>query len=303
MFMLIDVGVMLLIILPTTIAIIWFLWRYRKSRKAAYEPGFSHSTKLEALMWGVPIATVIALGFASYFGTFAVNPYRPSILQQPAKPGHTNPMTIDVISTDWQWVFIYPKQHIATVDRLVVPRGRTIVFRLTSTSVVNDFFIPQLNDMIDVMPGMRTKDAMRATRLGTFIGFSANFSGAGFSWMKFPTNVVTPADFDKWVARTAQSPQHLTYARFEILARPIINLTGRPLYFSAPAPHLFRRVIKAAHDGKVYPIPDQITAHMADAAHHHAAYLDMADHPPVYSPHKTSTGSGETSIDTRNPSR
>lgn len=276
-----DVAVMMCIIAPTGLAIAWFLWRYRRGRNAAYDPRFVRSHLLEFIMWGVPLLVVVLLAFISFRGVYAVDPYGPRILSLPAKPGagpssKEGPLKIDVIATDWQWVFIYPKQHIATVDRLVVPEGRTVTFRLTATDVVNDFFIPSLADMIDVMPGMRTRDAMRATRLGVFEGFSADFSGPGFSWMRFPTRVVPPRRFAAWVARRQAAPEALDYARFERLARPTINLHQRPFYFHPVEAGLFDRVIGAAVAGKTYPVPAHLTEHMATDFRHHAAYLDAA---------------------------
>ncbi len=272
-FTIIDVVVMAFIIVPTACFIVWSLWRYRRSRAAAYSPGFSHSLKLEAVMWGIPIIVVAGLAYASYNGTFAVDPYGPHVLRMPARAGHSHPLKIDVVATDWQWLFIYPKQHVASVDRLVVPAGRNVEFRLTSTSVVNDFFIPQLTDMIDVMPGMRTKDAMRANGQGRYEGFAANFSGAGFSWMRFATDVVGKRGFAKFVRHAAAAPAALTYATFERFARPTINLDQRPRYFSAPAPHLFRRIVEASRNGKTYPVPPRLTEAMARDLRAGASYF------------------------------
>ena len=215
-FTVIDVGVMSLIILPVTVMVAVFVWRYRKSRNADYDPTWSHSLGLELLMWGVPFLTVIFLGYASYRSTLLVNPYDPAAINytDPANP----PLQVDVVTTDWQWIFIYPQEGIATVDDLVVPAGRPIKFWLTSTSVTNDFFIPSIAPMIDVMPGMRTMDGFEVDNPGRYEGYSADFSGAGFSWMQFSTRILAQPDFDKWVAATQASPSQLSYAAFGKLA-------------------------------------------------------------------------------------
>ena len=87
-FTLVDVGVMLLIILPVTVMIAVFVWRYRKSRNAEYDPTWSHSMGLELAMWGIPFLTVIFLGYESYRSTLQVNPYDPGVLNynDPANP-------------------------------------------------------------------------------------------------------------------------------------------------------------------------------------------------------------------------
>jgi cytochrome o ubiquinol oxidase subunit 2 len=245
---------MMLIILPVTLLAIVFLWRYRKSRNAEYDPSWSHSMGLELLMWGVPIIIVAFLGFESYRSTLLVNPFGPTAinLNDPANPA----LQVDVITTDWQWVFVYPQYGIATIDDLPVPAGRPVKLFLTSTSVTNDFFIPGVAPMIDVMPGMRTADAFKVDDPGNFQGYSADFSGEGFSWMQFSARVLAPADFDKWVALTTASTNQLSYAAFTKLAVPTVNVGAKPEYFSHVEPDLFQRVYTAAQNGTVYAVPE-----------------------------------------------
>ena len=254
-----NTAVMLLIIVPTTILTLVFALRYRKSRNAAYDPSFSHSLLLELAMWGVPLVVVVILTFCTYSSVFAVNPADPVALDNPQDPGATAPpLNVDVITTDWQWIFIYPEQHIATIDDLVVPAGRTVRLNLTSATVTNDFYIPQVAPMIDVMPGMRTQDAFRVNNPGHFEGFSADFSGAGFSWMQFATRIVSADDFAAWVRQTQTAPDHLTFARFMQIAQPTINEGAMPLYFSQADPKLFSEVFTAIQQGQTFPVPQDI---------------------------------------------
>lgn len=254
-----NTAVMLLIIVPTTILTMVFALRYRKSRSATYDPTFSHSLTLELAMWGVPLIIVVILTFCTYSSVFLVNPADPLSLDNQADPGAVAaPLNVDVITTDWQWIFVYPAQRIATIDDLVVPAGRTVRFRLTSATVTNDFYIPQVAPMIDVMPGMTTQDAFRVNRPGSYEGFSADFSGAGFSWMQFATRIVSPDDFSAWVKQTQAAPDHLNMARFMQIAQPTINQGAKPLYFSAADPNLFSEVFAAIQGGQVFPVPEDI---------------------------------------------
>jgi cytochrome o ubiquinol oxidase subunit 2 len=264
-FLLVITGVMMVIIMPTTVMICLFALRYRKSNNAAYDPEFSHSLILELAMWGVPLMVVLVLAYCTYRSVFMVNPAAPlalalnpqsSVAVAPDNGGGT--LEVDVITTDWQWIFVYPKQGIATVDDLVVPAGQNVQLQLTSASVVNDIYIPQVLAMIDVMPGMRTVDSFRVDAPGQYEGFSADFSGAGFSWMQFSTRILPRADFDSWVARTQASTDHLTYARFQRLARPTINQGAKPHYFSAVPADLFTQVYNAARAGVDYPVPADV---------------------------------------------
>jgi cytochrome o ubiquinol oxidase subunit 2 len=267
-FTIIDVGIMLLIILPTTLMLCVFLWRYQKTRNAAYDPDWAHSMTIELLIWGGPIAIVAMLAVFTYQSVIEVNPYNPTVLLAPAGAPAQAPLLVDVITTDWQWFFIYPQQHIATIDDLVVPKGRVVRLRLTSTSVTNDFFIPQLAPMIDVMPGMQTQCAFSSYGPGDYTGFSADFSGAGFAWMQFATRVVSGDQFNSWVSsvKAGQAlPNHsdLTYALFQRLAHPTINIGAKPAYFATVEPDVFNRTVMDAMQGVTYPVPADLTEKMA----------------------------------------
>ena len=250
-FTILDVAVMLGIIIPTAVMTTYFLLRYRKTRaSAAYDPHWSHSNLIEIVVWTIPVLTVALLGYESYKGTYAVNPYDPRMIKTVAP--RRAPLAVDVITTDWQWLFIYPQQHIAIANKLVIPRGTPVVFRMTSATVVNDFFIPNLSGMIDVMPGMRTKQVLVADKTGQYKGYSANFSGSGFSWMGFRTHVVSRSGFTRWAQAMEKSPRHLDYAQFNVFAKPTTNTDGKTYAFSQVHARLFDQVIKGVLAGKVY---------------------------------------------------
>ena len=255
----VDTLVMTLIILPVLLAIAFFGWRYRKGADAAYDPDWSHNTVLELLVWGVPFVVVAALGLYSVKTIYAVEPYNPGLLQKQVNTDPQSVLNVDVINTDWQWVFVYPAQHIATIDELEVPQGSVVRMRLTSSSVSNDIYIPQLAPMIAVMPGMRTRDSFDAPVLGEYTGFGADFSGAGFSWMQFATHVVSQADFKAWVQKASASPNQLSYAAFQKVAQPQANIGAKVSYFSNADPQLFDKVIAAAQAGVVYPVSAELT--------------------------------------------
>ncbi len=258
-----DVLVMLFIIVPTGALIIGIMRRYRGGRGGAYDAHWDHSNAIEAVVWGIPIITVGILSYYSVKAIYAVDPNRPAVISRAAAahPGRP-PLDVDVISTDWQWVFLYPQQHIATVDRLVVPVGTPVRFRLTSATVVNDFYIPQLVGMIDVMPGMRVRQALIASRPGTYEGFSANYAGAGFSWMDFETRAVGRGVFRAWVKKVQGGSRRLTYAQFERVARPTIDVSAHVSYYAWVEPGLFRHVVTEVRDGKTYPTPMAMTENM-----------------------------------------
>ncbi|WP_115718690.1 ubiquinol oxidase subunit II [Gallaecimonas mangrovi] len=229
---------MLLVVVPVIIMTIVFAWRYRASNtKATYKPMWSHSNALEAVVWSIPLIIILILGVLTYKSTHELDPYRPL---DSAK----EPMTVQVVSLDWKWVFIYPKQGIASVNELVIPTGTPVKFEITSGTVMNSFFIPQLGGQIYAMSGMSTQLHLQADHPGTYDGFSANYSGAGFSDMKFKAiATANDQDFDAWVAKVKNSANDLTYQGYEKMA---LKQSVLPVeYFSSVEPNIYTQIVKS----------------------------------------------------------
>jgi cytochrome o ubiquinol oxidase subunit 2 len=193
---------MLLIIVPVIFLTLFFAWRYRKSNtKATYTPDWDHSTQLELVIWGAPLLIIIALGLLTWISTHLLDPYRPLQRLDENRPvaAGTQPLTVQVVALDWKWLFIYPEQGIATVNELVTPVDVPIRFKITSSTVMNSFYIPALAGQIYAMPGMDTTLNAVLNKPGEYEGFSANYSGAGFSHMRFKYRGVSTGEFDEWV--------------------------------------------------------------------------------------------------------
>ena len=208
---------MLLVVIPVIVMTLYFAWKYRDTQThEIYAPKWAHSNKIEAVVWAVPIIIVLILGVITWESTHRLDPYKP------LKGKH---LTVEVVSLNWKWLFIYPEQGIATVNELVFPTNVPVEYKITSESTMNSFFIPQLGSQIYSMAGMQTKLHLIANEPGTFKGFSANYSGAGFSGMKFNA-IATPtqADFDKWVSDIkVQSNTKLTKSVYDELAKASEN--------------------------------------------------------------------------------
>src|SRR5579864_8624622 len=218
-----SIAIMLAIVVPTIIAILAFAFWFRRSNsRAIYWPDWEYSGRLELVVWSIPALTIILLGGVAWIGSHQLDPARPV-------PGTGQPVTIQVVSLDWKWLFIYPDQRIATVNSLTVPVGSPLQFELTSSSVMNVFFVPQLGSMIYTMNGMVTHLNLRADQLGDTKGLSAHFSGDGFPDMMFDVHVVSPLDFPNWVETTAKSGNALTADTYKQLAEQSVE-TGRPTY-------------------------------------------------------------------------
>jgi cytochrome o ubiquinol oxidase subunit 2 len=217
-----SVFLMLLIIVPVMFLILLFAFRYRQSANATYTPDWDHSTRLELLIWGAPLLIIIALGTITWISTHKLDPYRPLDRINATTPitAPVKPLVVDVVAMDWKWLFIYPEEGFATINEVAAPVDRPIQFRITASSVMNGFYVPALAGMVISMPGMEIKLHAVMNKPGTYEGFSSNYSGAGFSDMRFKFLGLADADFDKWVAQNKASGDALTRASYLKLEQP-----------------------------------------------------------------------------------
>jgi len=212
---------MLLVIVPVIVLTLWFAWRYRESNNATYKPDWDHSTVLELVIWSVPLMIIVALGAMTWVSTHKLDPYRPldRIDANRPVPEGLEPLTVEVVALDWKWLFIYPEQGIATVNELAAPVDHPIRFKITASTMMNSFFVPALAGQIYAMAGMETKLHAVINEPGVYEGFSANYSGEGYSHMKFKFHGLSETDFDAWVANVKASHDNLdrpTYLALEV---------------------------------------------------------------------------------------
>jgi len=230
-----SLGIMLAIVIPTILATLGVAYWFRASNeRARYMPDFAYSGRLEVLVWSIPLMTVILVGGVAWVGAHDLDP-RKAI--SPA----VKPVTVQVVSLDWKWLFILPDQGIASVNHLTVPVGTPINFELSSSGVMNSFFIPQLGSQIYTMGGMTTHLNLLADKPGEYPGFSANFSGDGFAEMRFIAKAVPAGDFDAWVTQVRGTGSALDDAGYAALAKPSIAVP--PGTYRSVEPNMFERII------------------------------------------------------------
>ncbi len=233
-----SVAIMLAIVVPTIVAILAFAYWFRQSNpRAHYLPDFAYSGRLELVVWSIPTLTIILLGGVAWIGSHQLDP-------AVRVAGTGAPVRIQAVSLDWKWLFIYPDQRVATINSLTVPVGAPLQFELTSASVMNVFFVPQLGSMIYTMNGMVTRLNLRADNEGDYKGLSAHFSGDGFPDMMFDVHVVSALEFPSWVAKTAKSDRVLNADAYKSLLGQTIE-TSRPT-FRLDDPRLFEAIATQA---------------------------------------------------------
>ena len=229
-----STAIMLAIIIPTMIATVAVAWWFRRGNaKATYRPDWEYSGAVELVVWAIPALTVMLLGGIAWIGSHELEPSKPLKSSVP-------PLRVDVVSMDWKWLFIYPDQHLATVNQLVVPAGTPVSFRLTSATVWNVFFVPQMGTMIYTMPRMTTRLNLQADRQGVFYGRSAHFSGDGFPGMEFAVHSLPPQQFAAWAASAHGSGPVLDANAYKQLSLPTSYV--KPMTYSNVVPGLFEAI-------------------------------------------------------------
>jgi cytochrome o ubiquinol oxidase subunit 2 len=226
--------IMLVIVVPTILAALVFAWWYRESNtKATYLPDWSYSGRIELIVWAIPLLVILFLGGVIWIGSHDLDPAAPIA-------SRNQTLRVQVVSLDWKWLFIYPDEGIASVNELVVPSGAPVHFDLTSASVMNVFFVPQLGSMIYTMNGMVTQLNLQADHPGDYYGESAQFSGDGFSGMHFNLRAVSQEGFNDWVNTTRQNGPVLDQQGYTSLLRQTQNVN--PFTYRQVDPALFRAV-------------------------------------------------------------
>jgi cytochrome o ubiquinol oxidase subunit II len=241
-----SLGIMLVIVIPTIVGTLIVAWWFRASNKRARSwPTWEYSGRIELVTWSIPAMVVLLLGGTAWVGSHDLDPPRP--LTSSVKP-----LRVQVISLDWKWLFIYPDQGVASVNRLVVPAGTPISFSLTSASVMNSFFVPQLGTQIYTMHGMTTRLHLQADRPGSYPGLSAQFSGDGFSHMRFTVDAVSTTAFNAWLTEAGKAPP-LNNVSYTALAAP--SKQDAVKSFGGVSPGLFEAIASGKPPPLILPAP------------------------------------------------
>jgi cytochrome o ubiquinol oxidase subunit 2 len=253
----VALGLMLTIVGPVIVLTLAFAWRYRakSTQKLAYDPHWHHSTHLELMIWAAPLLIIIALGAVTWVSTHQLDPYRSLSRISAHRPMDkaSKPLVVEVVALDWKWLFFYPEQGIASVNELVAPVDRPLTFKITATNVMNSFFIPSLAGQIYAMPGMETQLHAVVNEKGVYEGFSSNFSGDGFSGMRFKFYAVSEENFASWVHRVQNLTPKLDHRAYEQLARPS----------EKEPPHVYASYAPGPYESLLMPAP--VSAIFSDA--------------------------------------
>ena len=233
--------IMLVVVIPVILATLGFAWWYRSSNtRASRSDSENYEGRIEFVTWSIPALIVILLGGVIWISSHELDPRTPIA-------GKGDPLRVEVVALDWKWLFIYPDQGIAAVNELVIPAGTPVSFQITSATVMNSFFIPQLGSQVYAMGGMATHLNLLADAPGEFTGFSAMFSGDGFSDMLFVAKAVPAADFETWIKGVRGIGSPLDAEAYAELAKPSTAVS--PKTFGSVRADLFEHIIDQTKSG------------------------------------------------------
>lgn len=230
-----SISLMLLIIIPSVLLTFFVAWKFRASNtNEEYQPEAQANKVTEVIWWVIPFFVVVVLASLTWITTHALDPYR--VLKSNVKP-----ITIQVISLRWKWLFIYPDQNIATVNYIQFPVNTPINFELTADSPMNSFWIPQLAGQIYAMNGMSTQLHLLASKTGIYPGSTAEISGDGFADMRFNAKVTSQSDFENWVKVVKKRNKPFTVTTYNILYVPSENT--RVTFYSSVEKDMYKKIL------------------------------------------------------------
>jgi cytochrome o ubiquinol oxidase subunit 2 len=230
-------GIMLAIVIPVVLATLGVAFWFRESNeRARYRPNFAYSGRVEMLVWSIPLMTVFLVGGVAWIGSYELDPPKPIA-------SSTKAFKVQVVSLDWKWLFIYPGEGVASVNKLTIPVGTPVSLELTSSGVMNSFLVPQLAGQIYTMAGMVTRLNMEASSAGTYRGISSNFSGDGFADMHFDVEAVPVEKFSEWVDAARGNGPELNPKTYADLTKP--SAAVAPFTYRSVAPGLFASIMVA----------------------------------------------------------
>ena len=226
---------MMLVVVPVIGLILGFAWWFRASNKRArYRPTWDYSGRVEFSIWIIPLLLIVFLATLAWSGSHDLDPYKPL-------PSSKRPVTVQVVSLDWKWLFIYPEYGVASINELAVPVGTPVHFELTSGTVMNSFLAPQLGSQIYTMAGMQTQLTLQADKPGDYRGLSAQFSGDGFSDMHFVVHARDEAGFTAWINQAKAAQASLSPAVYQQLLST--HAPAQPRFYGTVTSGLFEQAV------------------------------------------------------------
>lgn len=240
--MIFTLTVFFIVAVPTLIMFYYIAWKYRETNsKAKHESSHKGNKAMVALMWIIPTIVMVVLVSVMAPATHRLAPQKTIASDQ-------TPLTIQVITLRWKWLFIYPEQGVASLNYVQLPVDRPVIFEMTADETpMSSFWIPNLGGQLYTMTSHVNRLNLMADTAGTYTGSSAEINGAGFAGMKFIAQADSAIKFNDWVYSIKKSAQKLDTATYDKLLKPSEYNTA--VYYSSFEPALYANVIRKYEDG------------------------------------------------------
>ncbi len=220
----------LIVVIPVFSLLGIFAYRYRESNtKAKYSPKLDGNRFAETVWWLIPSIIILVLARVAWTSSHSLDPYKRLV-------SSNKTINIQVVAMNWKWLFIYPNKAVASLNNFEIPINTPINFEITSDTVMNSFWIPQLGGQIYAMPGMSTQLNLMASKDGIFNGSSANISGEGFAGMTFTVKASSYSNYSSWLNKLSASSKKLDLKTYNQLAQPSEYNAVSRLFKSYPKP-------------------------------------------------------------------
>ena len=165
-------------------------FRMRPGEEQLDGPPIHGNTRLEVIWTAIPAIILVVLCAYAY------------VVLDDIEEAQADEMRVNVIGQQFAWTFEYPQAGGKPIksNQLYLPKDRPVRFYVKALDVIHDFWVPAFRMKIDAVPGIETNYRVTPNRLGTYPVVCAELCGLGHAFMRQTARVVTPADFDEWIA-------------------------------------------------------------------------------------------------------
>jgi cytochrome c oxidase subunit II len=172
------------------------VWKFRvRPDDDSDGPPVHGHTGLEIVWTAIPAVLVTAISVVSAI-----------VLAQNSRAGD-HPLRIKVVAQQFAWQFTYPNGR--TFGYLTLEKGRPTELDITAKDVIHSFWVPELAQKQDAVPGQHNKLVITPTRTGTFPVVCTELCGLGHAIMRSRVEVRTKGGFAQWLktgGKTAGDP-------------------------------------------------------------------------------------------------
>ena len=177
-------GVSVAILLGITAAMIWFVFRYSRTRNP--KPATFDGNLLAEILWTVlPTLLVLGMFFSGWSSYRALRDVPPGAME------------VKVTARMWSWSFEYANGKKSNV--LWAPAGEPVKLAMQSTDVIHGFFAPAFRIKQDVVPGMTTYAWFQAREPGDYDVFCSVYCGLQHAKMLTSIKAVPREEFEAWL--------------------------------------------------------------------------------------------------------